>query len=1003
MDNLLNAAVFTPDALAENSAWLGHLPFAAWLMREFKPGVFVELGTHWGHSYFAFCQTVKTASLTTRCHAVDTWQGDQQAGIYGEEVYQRVNAHNLKHYASFSRLLRLTFDEAAAQFADHSIDLLHIDGQHSYEAVKHDFETWRPKLAPGAVVLFHDIAVREPGFGVWQFWEELTGSQPNHLAFPHSFGLGVLQLAGTDSILPWLSPQSAPKEQLKRYFAALGARQQERFELSQWRKDVENLSRMAAERDATIARLQSATEDQSRTIHDLQRDLGAVATERDEVADAYHSVVNSGWWKITLPMRRACETIEKWLKKVDLRKTASGLTQGWPRKEKVDPDWYLQQNPDVREAGMDPSVHYLRHGKAEGRRPFPPTCLQTLKCSLQSRYNLLSRAAVVAGGWGSIIKKAGRIIAAEGMTGIRNKNRQLKYRYSDRNNYTKWVELYDTLDDAMRKKIKNAIRSLPRQPKISIVMPVYDPSLHCLDEAIRSIRKQLYPNWELCLADDASKNENVRTALKNYMAEDERIKVVFREQNGHISQASNSALELATGEFVALMDNDDVLPEHALYHVARTIVKHPEAALIYSDEDKLSPSGLRVEPYFKPDWNYDLFLGQNLISHLGVYRRDIITKIGGFRVGYEGSQDYDLAARFIEQIAPKQIVHIPRVLYHWRILPGSTALAPTEKSYAQQASQRAIQDHLARRNIPATVELNPHFTFHTIRYSVPAAQPLVSLIIPTHNGCRPLKRCVDGILAKTQYPNYEILIIDNASDESETLRYFDELTTHQNISILRDKAPFTYAALNNAAVQHASGEYVGLIDNTLDVISPEWLDEMLGIAAQPNVGAVGARLWYPNDTLQHGGVITGIRTLAGHAHKGIHRGQVGYFGRSALTQSMSAVTAACLVIKKQIYQDVGGFDEKNLKVAFNDIDFCLRVRAAGYRNVWTPYAELYRHESAEQGRDEAGDQQERFNRDAQYMRDKWGETLLCDPAYNPNLTLDHEDFSLAWPPRVSID
>ncbi len=600
-----------------------------------------------------------------------------------------------------------------------------------------------------------------------------------------------------------------------------------------------------------------------------------------------------------------------------------------------------------------------------------------------------------------------RILWREGINGIerklefiwlyRNRNTPDQARPSD---YHKWIECYDSLDDAGRQRICNRIESFPQKPKISVVMPVYDPPLNFLNKAIWSVRNQLYPEWELCIADDASKNQAVRDLLKKHTDEDVRIKVVYRQVNGHISAASNSALEIASGEYIALLDNDDLLPEQALFWVADAIVSNPDAGLIYSDEDKVDESGRRYDPYFKSDWNPELFLSHNMICHLGAYRADLVRKLGGFREKYEGAQDYDLALRCTEQLAPQQIVHIPRVLYHWRSHSGSTARAGSEKNYALLAGMRALNDHFARTQVSAKAELLD-FGMYRVRYAIPSSAPLVTLIIPTRNSINLIKQCIESILAKTTYKNYEILIVDNNSDDPDTLDYFTSLAEDYRIRILRDERPFNFSVLNNAAVQQARGEYLGLINNDIEVISPDWLEEMISLAIQPGVGAVGARLWYFNDTLQHGGVITGVGGVAGHSHKCLPRGHFGYFGRAQLIQTLSAVTAACLVVKKSTYQEVGGLDETNLKVAFNDVDFCLRMREAGYRNVWTPYAELYHYESATRGHEDTPIKQLRFSDEVLYMQKRWGNLLRNDPAYSPNLTLDHEDFSYAWPPRVN--
>ncbi|MDD5462945.1 MAG: glycosyltransferase [Methylococcales bacterium] len=572
----------------------------------------------------------------------------------------------------------------------------------------------------------------------------------------------------------------------------------------------------------------------------------------------------------------------------------------------------------------------------------------------------------------------------------------------NRNNYAEWVRRYDTLNDAAREQIRTDIDAMPYRPLISVVMPVYEPLVQFLDEAIWSVRRQLYSDWELCIADDASKNDAVRDLIKRHAAEDARIRMIFRTENGHISRASNSALTLATGEFIALLDHDDLLPEHALFYVAKTILANPDVGLIYSDEDKISQSGLRVDPYFKSDWNPDLFYSHNMISHLGVYRAEIVREIGGFRVGYEGSQDYDLALRFIEKIQPEQIKHIPHILYHWRIHADSTAASSSSKPYALNAGAKALQDHFDRSGITANLLLLTDMNSYRVNYALPENPPLVSLIIPTRNGYTLVRTCVESILSKTTYPNFEILIIDNGSDDPVILNYFKELT-HRNSSvrIIRDEQPFNYSALNNSAVQLAGGEIIGLINNDIEVITSDWLTEMVSLVMQPGVGCVGARLWYPDDTLQHAGVVLGIGGVASHSHRKFPKGHFGYMGRAALRQSFSAVTAACLLVKKSVFEQVYGLNETDLAVTFNDVDFCLRVREAGFRNIWTPFAELYHHESATRGQDDTPEKKIRFMNETLYMQHRWGEFLLNDPAYNPNLTLNFDDFGLAWPPRNS--
>lgn len=609
-----------------------------------------------------------------------------------------------------------------------------------------------------------------------------------------------------------------------------------------------------------------------------------------------------------------------------------------------------------------------------------------------------------AGGVRLVSRKVINIYRREGVAGIRRGIGAFRHAIRNRsglnrNNYAAWVLQYDTLTDEARKEMARLGNGLRTKPLISIIMPVYNPAPDWLREAIESVRSQIYSEWELCIADDASTDPAIRDVLQHYQSLDPRIKVVFRAANGHISAASNSALEIAGGDWIALFDHDDLLSAHALFWMVEAINRSPGAGLLYSDEDKITENGVRTEPHFKCEWNYELFLSYNMISHLGLYRADLVREVGRFRLGFEGAQDYDLALRCIERLAPSQIVHVPRVLYHWRIHSASTAQAGDSKPYALLAGERALNEHIQRVGLRARAELQPR-GYYRVRFDLPVAQPLVSLIIPTRNGEMLVRQCIDSILHKTTYRNYEILLVDNGSDDPAALAYFQELAQHPRIRVIRDDRPFNYSALNNGAVAQANGEYVGLVNNDIEVISPDWLAEMMSYAIQPGVGAVGARLLYPDRTVQHAGVILGLGGVAGHSHKHFPADHPGYFFRAILTQELSAVTAACLVVRKETYRAVGGLEERALTVAFNDIDFCIRLKQAGYRNIYASYAELYHHESVTRGAENTPDKRARFQAECDYMKSRWADLLGADPAYSPNLTQDYEDFSYAWPTRV---
>lgn len=560
----------------------------------------------------------------------------------------------------------------------------------------------------------------------------------------------------------------------------------------------------------------------------------------------------------------------------------------------------------------------------------------------------------------------------------------------DKGDYESWIREHDYDARRDRARLAAAMERLKNPPLISVVMPVYNTPEHLLREAIASVQAQVYPHWELCIADDHSTEPHVRHVLEECRRRDPRIKIVFREKNGHISHATNSAFALAEGEWIALLDHDDLLREHALAEVAHEIDSHPDAQLIYSDEDKLDTKGNRYDPYCKPDFSRELFRSQNYLNHLTVHRADNIRAVGGWRPGYEGSQDYDLNLRICEMVDPAAIRHIPKILYHWRAVEGSTAAASSEKSYAYDAGFRALQEHVTRTGLDGTVEAAPDTPFYRIRMKVPKPAPLVSLVVPTRDKADLLRNCVESIRARTTYPNYEILIVDNGSEESATMAYFKSLEGAKNVRVIRYDKPFNYSAINNFAVKRAKGEVVGLINNDIEVISPDWLTEMVSWTIQPDIGCVGAKLCYADGRIQHAGVILGMGGVAAHWHSNLPRESPGYFGRLKVVQNLSAVTGACLLVRKSVYEQVGGLDEEHLKVAFNDVDFCLKVREAGYLNVWTPFAELYHLESVSRGIEDP-QKVARFRQEISYMEERWSAALANDPYYSPNLTLDLGD------------
>lgn len=539
-------------------------------------------------------------------------------------------------------------------------------------------------------------------------------------------------------------------------------------------------------------------------------------------------------------------------------------------------------------------------------------------------------------------------------------------------------------------KMAETVAIFSYKPVISVIMPVYNPPEDFLREAIESVLHQIYPYWELCIADDASTKPYIKALLEDYTAKDSRIKVVFRTENGHISYASNSALEIATGEFITLLDHDDLLTPDALYEVALLLNKHPDADMIYSDEDKIDQYHQLQEPFFKPDWCPDSFLSRMYTCHLGTYRRSLVTEIGGFRVGYEGSQDYDLVLRLTEKT--ENIFHIPKILYHWRIHSDSTARSLSSKNYATDAAKKAILDALYRRDEPGEV-IPIAGGHHLVRYEVKDSK-LISIIIPTKNLGNILDNCLKSIFEKTTYLNYEVLVIDNGSTEIETQDVINKWKLREpnrfRCEVL--DIPFNFSKINNYAVEQARGEYLLFLNNDTEVISGDWLEAMVEQAQRPCIGAVGALLLYPDNTIQHAGVVC-VGGLAGHSHKHYSSGSPGYFFQVQTINNYLAVTAACLMCRREVFETIGGFEEE-LSVAFNDIDLCFKMIEKGYRNIYLPHVVLYHYESKSRGYEDNPEKQTRFIKEVKYMQNKWKSFIAYDPCYNPNLTKEREDFSI---------
>ena len=570
---------------------------------------------------------------------------------------------------------------------------------------------------------------------------------------------------------------------------------------------------------------------------------------------------------------------------------------------------------------------------------------------------------------------------------------RIKKRFQDTEEvYNVWRKKY--IPNA-RKLKKQRAEKLDYEPCISIIVPTYKTPEKFLKEMIDSVRNQSYENWELCIGDGSVTEDTVKNVVESYQKKDKRIKMLCLSENLGIAGNTNAALSIATGDYIALLDHDDILAPDALYEVVKWMNEHykDETDVIYTDEDKVS-FDLKdyFEPHFKSDYNLDLIRSNNYICHLFVAGKSIVDQVGGFRKEYDGSQDYDFILRCIEQ--SKHVEHVPKVLYHWRCHPGSTAANQESKMYCYEAGKRAIEDHLKRMGEDdCQVVMTEHLGFYHVIYPI-REQKKVSIIIPNKDQKEILERCIESIIQKTDYKNYEIIIVENNSTTNEIFEYYKTIEQRENIRVVIWKDKFNYSAINNFGVRYANGEYLLFLNNDIEVIRENWLSEMLANVQRKEVGIVGAKLLYPDNMVQHAGVIIGMGGIAGHPLSRHPADDCGYFARGIIQQNLNAVTAACMLTKKEVYEKVNGFEEK-LAVAFNDIDLCLKVRKAGYLIVYDSEALLYHHESISRGKEDTLEKRNRFEGEVDYMAKKWKDVLeKGDEYYNPNLSLLSGNFEL---------
>lgn len=584
--------------------------------------------------------------------------------------------------------------------------------------------------------------------------------------------------------------------------------------------------------------------------------------------------------------------------------------------------------------------------------------------------------------------------------------------------YAPWFEKYKAGEEELARQAKQE-QKFAYRPLISVVVPCYQTPENYLRQMLDSVRLQSYSNWQLCLA-DATPSDQVAKLVENYCRQYSETRILYHhlQKNQGIAGNTNAGLSMAQGEWIGLLDHDDLLAPNALYEMAALMNQEPQMEVIYSDEDQVEETRHGLEhkkPHFKPDFSPDLLRSNNYITHFFCVKCSVVEQTGGLRTEFEGAQDYDFILRCTE--AAKKVGHVPKVLYHWRVHSNSTADNPLSKKYAYEAGQRALQEHLKRVGQPGEVSQLMHFGFYRVKYPV-KGNPLVSILIPNKDQADTLRRCIESLM-KSSWQNYEIIIVENNSQEAETFQYYQELCTElgvdcsklpenqaqevygqgrlpggQSVRVVVWESGFNYSAINNFGASYAQGEYLVLLNNDIEIITENWLEEMLGNCQRPEVGIVGARLYYPDQTIQHAGIVLGIDGIAANMFPGLRRGQEGYYHKAAIQLNYSAVTAACLMVSRQIYQKVQGLEEQ-LAVAFNDLDFCLRVCREGYLVVYDPFVEAYHYESKSRGEEDTKEKVYRFGEEIEFIRTRWIDLLKRgDPYYNPNFSLKKCNYAL---------
>jgi len=986
-----------PEYLVE-SAWLEHGPFLAWLIEVLRPECFVELGCHTGYSYFTACQSVKRLGLPTSCYAVDTWRGDEHSGFYGEEVFDAVKTWNDGHYRAFSQLIRATFAEALHLFPDQSIALLHIDGRHFYSDVAADFEAWETKLTSNAIVLFHDTNVRDRDFGVWKFFGELSLRFPT-FEFLHGSGLGVVAVGAVPpQLAPFLGGSSETVAFLRAAYSALGEAVSQRWKLRELSATLNRSNAAFSAAEANVQALTYAVREADRRVADQQAALISAEANSKSLADGLAALQSEKAYLQDQNAVLEAQNLERQAEKADLEAQLEHVSQAG----RLDVKRRDCQEQRIRQAlGQAEKLRFdvveleRRVNHLDGEVARRQELIDAMYASTSWRVSgpvrwagirlatLIRKARTVrslyrrVGGLSGFVALGLDEYRLQRASGAASALRAPVIRemavHEDRDPYEDIARQMFAEQQAEIDRIKAiaSIGEFARRPLISVIMPVYTTPLQWLRRAIESLQEQYYENWELCVVDDCSPSDEQRNLLEAMATDDSRIRLQVMEKNSGISAASNVALAMARGEFVALLDHDDELTKDALYWIASEINSQPDADFIYTDECKIDAAGDRLFHFiFKPDWSPEVLFNSMLTGHLTVYKTNTVRDIGGFRSKYDFSQDYDLALRMSE--VAHSVVHVERILYLWRAIPGSAASGG--KSYARESNVAALNDALRRRSIPGVAIPLEHA--NCVRVELPDEPPLVSIIIPS-DSIQNLRTALDAIRARTSYPNFEVLVVCNGP-LAERLK--DEYIDVPQFAFVHYNKKYNFSDKCNEGAQAANGKFVVFFNDDVCPAQPDWIERLIEFLYVPGVEGVSPQLLHENDTIQYAGMISGTPGLVGTAYNNIPRDS----GDSFLTmhryvRDVSVLSGACCALRRDVFLRVGGFDALNTPDGHSDMDLSYKLVQAGFRCVYTPYSVLY-HIGNHSWHARSG----KYKADI-FMLKRWGAYVSRDPHFTASM------------------